>query len=141
WSGPELAVLTEHIAREVAQQLAPRAPDSDADPRPPRRRSSTRDIPSDPSSASVVAPDDFGRAAGSVEFETQPPSDPSYEPAYEAPGPFPGLARPHDDHVEHARTLGQPAPRGPRWKPGREDSGPKSAAPSWQPPLSEEPSR
>ncbi|MFO7564910.1 MAG: tetratricopeptide repeat protein [Enhygromyxa sp.] len=135
WSGRELAALTEHIAREVALQLAPRAAEIEGEsssPRPPRRRSSTRDIPSEPSSAGVIAPDGTGRATGSVEFESQPVAEPSNAPAYEPPGPYPGL---------EPRSLGQPAPRAARWKPGAEDSEPKPAAPSWQPPLSEEQAR
>lgn len=117
-------MLTEQIAREVARQLAPQAAESEA--RTPRPRPSTRDIPSEPSAASVVAPDDQGRAAGSLDARSS--HEPHITPAYEPPGPYPAT-----------RELGQPAPRGARWQPGGEDSGPQAAAPSWQPPLSEEP--
>jgi hypothetical protein len=129
WSGQEVAVLTEQIAREVARQLAPQSAEGEARASStPRRRPSTRDIPSEPSATSVVAPDDKGRAAGSL--DTRLGLEPHVTPAYEPPGPYPGK-----------RELGQPAPRGARWQPGGEDSGPQAAAPSWQPPLSEEPLR
>ena len=100
----------------------------------------------------MIAPDNAGRAAGSVEFDPLSHVQPSVAPAYESPGPYPGLGQGLGQGVEHTRpvgddpgeagrSLGQPAPRGGRWRPGgREESGPKAAlrGPSWRPPLSEE---
>ncbi len=133
WSGSDLAALTEQITREVTRQLS--GSDTSTTARPPRKRSSTRDIPSDPHRAGVIAPDEAGTRSGTVEFEPQPQSEPRTPPPYEEPGPYPGLGGPGAP----ARTLGQPAPRAARWTPGgaREESGPKvAAAPSWSPPLS-----
>jgi hypothetical protein len=148
-SGPDVAALTQQIAGEVARQVASQvglqavAPESEEQPSSPptsasrsaapRRRSSTRDIPSDPHAAGVIAPDTAGRAAGSVVFDPRSNMQPSVAPAYEAPGPFPGLMDPRTEALgEQARVLGQPAPRGARWQPGGEEG------PSWEPPATEE---
>jgi hypothetical protein len=122
WSGSDVAALTEQITREVTRAL-------EGTGRPPRKRSSTRDIPSDPHRAGVIAPDETGTRAGSVEFESHSHAEPRTAPQYEEPGPYPGLDAP-------SRTLGQPAPRPARWTPGgvREESGPKPG-PTWSPPL------
>ena len=110
WSGTDIAVLTEQITREVVKQLADERP-----ARPPRKRSSTKDIPSDPQRAGVLAPDESGSRAGTVEFDGRPRPEPSSPPPYEEPGPFPGLpAHAQPTFEAPGRTLGQPAPRAAR---------------------------